>query len=172
MLVISGLDVLELGTATDHRQNIGLRHPRFHKAVVRIDTVVGYIVVGGDAAKVLGGQVAGVLIVNDHLSLVQVPGCSDNDIAPLLAKKWILRRLGMVHSVDERVLAHAHVQISVTEPRNGLVDVGNSPQGKFGVQVVHHLLNEPTDSSRNDVVSVSSNTSSRAQPAAIAKTFL
>lgn len=142
LLVITRFDILKLCTSADHGKHIGLGHSRLHQAVVGIDTVVGYIIVGSDAAEVFRCEVSSLFVVNDHLRLVQVLSRGHNDISSLLSKQRILGRLRVVHSVDEGILTHAHIQIRVAEPGYCFINVSDGSQGQLGIQVIDHLFNE------------------------------
>ena len=70
------------------------------------------------------------------------PGCVDDDLPPLAVQLGVVAQFSVVDAVDKRVLAHAHVEVGVGEPRDGLVHVGHRPQRYLGVEVVREVLHK------------------------------
>ena len=69
--------------------------------------------------------------------------CGVDDDLPALAEQLrVVAQLGVVDTVDEGVLAHAHVEVGVGEPRDGLLHVGHRAQRDLGVEVVREVLHE------------------------------
>ena len=92
-LIVSDLELLELGGPGQHGQDVGLIHDGLHHLVEDLDGVVLDVEVGGRSAEVGGVQVPGSLVETDHLGPVELSGRLDDDVAAFRLQGRVLFHL-------------------------------------------------------------------------------
>lgn len=124
-------------------EHIRFRHNRAQLLVEYLYARMPNIVSCCNSSKIGDCEAAGGLVKGDHLSLGELARGSPDEGCTFRRKFRIVRRFIVRHAVHERVAAHAHEEIRVTEPLHPFRHAGHSPERYLGIERVYKAAFEP-----------------------------